>query len=357
MSEQAVQYLAEHRWVLEVFAVVLATGVVHLVARLLMRRLERHLTTTRNVYDDALLEAARGPLGWAVWVIGVSWAAELAGRNGQAEVFEYVDPVREVAVILLMVWFAVRFIGQVELHVSDATYREKPVDRTTATAVGKLLRASVIITGVLMVLQGLGFSISGVLAFGGIGGIAVGFAARDMLANFFGALMVFFDRPFSVGDWVRSPDREIEGTVEEIGWRLTRIRTFDQRPLYVPNALFTTLTVENPSRMLNRRIYETVGVRYQDVGVLAQIIADVEAMLEAHEDIDHGRTLMVNFVSFGPSSLDFMVYTFTRTVVWSEYHAVKQDVLFRIAEIIDGHGAEIAFPTRTVHLEAAEPTE
>ena len=347
-------YFQQNRWVIEVFAVVFATGVAHFIARMVMRRMARQLQKTRTVYDDALLEAARGPLGWAIWVIGVSAAAGLVGASNQAEIFSYVDPVREVAVILLMVWFAVRFIRLVELHVSDGGYRDKPVDRTTATAVGKLLRASVIITGVLMVLQGLGFSVSGVLAFGGIGGIAIGFAARDMLANFFGAMMIFLDRPFSVGDWVRSPDREIEGTVEEIGWRLTLIRTFDQRPLYVPNAVFSSLAVENPSRMRNRRIYETVGIRYQDLGVLPQIIADIEAMLKRHPDIDQSRILMVNFVSFGASSLDVMIYTFTRTTAWAEYHAVKQQVLFAISEIIADHGAEVAFPIQTLHLSRAE---
>ena len=108
-----------------------------------------------------------------------------------------------------------------ETHVGDLGYRkDRQVDRTTAAAISKLLRASALITGVLLVMQALGFSIAGVLAFGGIGGIAVGFAARDLLANFFGALMIFLDRPFSVGDWIRSPDKEIEGTVEEVGWRL-----------------------------------------------------------------------------------------------------------------------------------------
>lgn len=354
MIEQGMDYFLTHRWVFEVFGVVLATATLHFLARLAMARLARGLAKSHNVYDDALLEAAQGPVGWAIWVVGISWAAELAGGEAQAEVFAYVGAMRDVAIIGLLVWFAVRFIYRVELHVSDPEYRDNPVDRTTATAVGKLLRASVIITGVLMVLQGLGIPISGVLAFGGIGGIAVGFAARDMLANFFGALMIFLDRPFSVGDWVRSPDRNIEGTVEEIGWRLTRIRTFDARPLYVPNSVFNSVTVENPSRMLNRRIYETIGVRYADVGVLEQIVADVETMLREHPDIDTDRTLMVNFVGFGESSLDFMVYTFTRTVVWTEYHVVKQDVLFRIAAIIAGHGAEIAFPTRTLHVAPAD---
>ncbi len=88
--------------------------------------------------------------------------------------------------------------------------------------------------------------------------------------------------------------------------------------------------------------------------MLPRIVADVESMLRHHPDIDQTRTLMVNFVSFGASSLDFMVYTFTRTVVWSEYHAVKQDVLFRIADIIAGLGGEVAFPTRMLHVAAPD---
>ncbi len=350
------QYLGENAWVGQVFAAVLATAIVHWLARHFMQRLAVQLEKTHNLYDDALLDAARKPIAWGIWLLGISWAAEYTGGTSvQAEIFAAIGPVREVGVILLLAWFAVRFIKFVETHISDGEYRANPADPTTASAVGKLLRASVIITGVLMVMQTLGFSISGVLAFGGVGGIAVGFAARDLLANFFGAIMVFLDRPFSVGDWIRSPDKDIEGTVEEIGWRLTRIRTFDARPLYVPNATFTSISVENPSRMTNRRIRETIGVRYDDIAVVEAIVDDVKNMLQTHEAIDQNRTLMVNFNEFGPSSLDFFIYTFTRTTVWTEFHAIKQDVLLRIAEIIDRHGAEIAFPTRTLHIEQGEP--
>jgi MscS family membrane protein len=312
------------------------------------------LEKTRNLYDDALLASARRPLGWAIWILGICWAAEVAGRSAESEIFSYVGPVREVSVVWLLAWFAVRFIGALERRITAEDHAFEG-DRTTVLAVGKLLRASVIITGLLMALQGLGFSVSGVLAFGGIGGIAIGFASRDLLANFFGALMVFLDRPFSVGDWIRSPDQEIEGTVEEIGWRLTRIRTFDQRPLYVPNSKFTSLSVENPSRMRNRRIYETIGLRYSDIGVLPAVVSDVEQMLKDHPAIDLKRTLMVNFVEFGESSLDFFVYTFTKTTVWAEYHAIKQDVLLKIADIVAKHGAEFAFPTRSVELVSPEP--
>ena len=207
-----------------------------------------------------------------------------------------------------------------------------------------------LVTAALVLLQTLGFNISAILAFGGIGGIAVGFAAKDLLSNFFGGMMIYLDRPFAIGDWIRSPDKEIEGTVEKIGWRLTVIRTFDKRPLYVPNAVFTSVAVENPSRMSHRRIYETIGVRYDDLEKLPAIVEDVKAMLLAHDEIDQDQTMIVNFNSFAPSSLDFFIYTFTRTTKWIKYHEVKQDILFRVSEIITRHGAEIAYPTSTLHV-------
>jgi MscS family membrane protein len=156
---------------------------------------------------------------------------------------------------------------------------------------------------------------------------------------------------------VRSPDKEIEGTVEQIGWRLTKIRTFDQRPLYVPNSVFTSISVENPSRMENRRIYETIGIRYADFDKMAAIVSDVKKMLLNHPEIDTGKTLIVNFNSYAPSSLDFFIYTFTKVTEWVRFHEIKQDVLLKIGEIIGGHGAEIAFPTSTVHLAENSPVD
>jgi MscS family membrane protein len=352
MIETLYQVATTHGWALEVFLLVLATAVVRYVVKRIFDRMAIRLSQTNNRYDDVLLEAARVPVGMAIWIFGVAFAAERVGGTAQADIFEYINLFREVALVWLLTWFALRFLDAMEKNLVDARSGELLMDLTTAKAIGKLLRASVIITGLLLVLQIFGISISGALAFGGISGIAVGFAARDLLANFFGALMLFLDRPFSVGDWIRSPDREIEGTVEEIGWRLTRIRTFDKRPLYVPNSVFTSLAVENPSQMLNRRIYETIGLRYTDIHQMQPIVDDVNTMLRAHEAIDSEQTLMVNFVEFGASSIDFFVYCFTKTTVWTEFHAVKQDVLLKIADIIEQHNAEIAFPTRSVLLDS-----
>jgi MscS family membrane protein len=203
-------------------------------------------------------------------------------------------------------------------------------------------------------LQTLGFSISGVLAFGGVGGIAVGFAAKDLLANFFGGLMVYLDKPFKVGDWIRSPDKELEGTVEEIGWRQTRIRTFSKRPIYVPNSIFMSIIVENPSRMSHRRIYETIGLRYNDIAVVDDIVKDVKKMLISHNEIDTNQTMIVNFNEFSESSVDFFIYTFTKTTNWLKFHEVKHEILLKVYEIIEKHNADVAFPTRELHVENSE---
>lgn len=338
-------------WILRVFAVVFIALLFNLVIRRVLNRLYTRLRTTRNPWDDALVDALRAPVAALIWLVGLAYAAEIVGRQAEADIGDLIGVAREVGIIAVVAWFLVRLIRRVEVNI--ISYREavgEKVDHTTVDAVAKLLRISVLITAGLVTMETLGVNISAVLAFGGIGGIAIGFAARDLLANFFGGLMVYLDRPFSVGDWVRSPDREIEGFVEEIGWRLTRIRQFDKRPIYVPNSTFTSISVVNPSRMSHRRIYETVGVRYDDAAALPRIVEDVKNMLREHPDIDQDQTLIVNFDEFGASSLNFFIYTFTRTVVWAEYHAVKQDVLFKVLEIIERHGAEVAFPTSTVHV-------
>ena len=221
----------------------------------------------------------------------------------------------------------------------------------TSGAVGRILRASVIISTGLLILQAYGLPIEGVLAFGGIGGIAVGFAAKDLSANFFGTLMLLIDKPFIVGDWIRSPDREIEGTVEDVGWRTTRIRTFDRRPLYVPNANFTSLTVENPQRMENRRIFETFRVRFEDITNVKKVIDEVREMLRNHSAIATTRTQMVNLDAYTEFSVNFFVYTFTKTTVWTEFHGIKEEILLTISDIVRKHGADFAFPTQTVYVE------
>lgn len=351
IKEVVLPWIGDNRWwMVAIFLIVLATALAAWLYGRFVKQLAAKAETTPNPWDDALAGALNPPGSVLIWLLGLTLAAGRAGVVTGAEIFELARPLRDVGLILAVAWFGWRFSHNAERNLRSPRYMHKPVDATTVRAVGKLVRASIAITAAMVLMQYFNYSVSGILAFGGIGGLAVGFAAKDLLANFFGGLMVHLDRPFSVGDWVRSPDQEIEGTVEDIGWRLTRIRTFDKRPLYIPNGIFTQIAVENPSRMLNRRIFESIGIRYKDAPLMAAIVADVKAMLQEHPEIDTNQTLIVNFDSFAPSSLDFFIYTFTRTTEWVRYHEIKQDVLLKILQIIEGHGASCAFPTSTLHI-------
>lgn len=352
-QETGLPFLAEPWWP-EVLAVILAVVAVNVAAYYLLRYAERVAARTTNVWDDALVRATIKPLRVLIWLVGLAIAIDIVGRHLGGALFEFVPPLRNVGVVICLAWFMVLLIDNITANiVAERETNDEEVDRTTIDALAKLAKLTTVVVAVLMAMQSLNISIAGILAAGGIGGIALGFAAKDLLANFFGGLTIYLDRPFSVGEWIRSPDKDIEGTVEYISWRHTRIRRFNKNPLYVPNALFTTIAVENPSRMSNRRIKETIGIRYQDIGKMAAIVADVKAMLESHPEIDTRQVLIVSFNQFAACSLEFFIYTFTKTTAWVPYHEIKQDVLLKVAAIIARHGAELAYPTRTVHLHDA----
>ena len=351
----SVESISELGWGVELFAAVMLTLIGRFLTMRALKVLGEQFEKTTNVWDDALFKAAQGPLSWFILILGLIWAVQISDGYLDMVLFSpaNLDIVRQLTFIVLTMVFLVRFITLAEARLLDGLQAQAEgaqgrLDPTTLHALAKLTRLSVVISAVLVALPTLGIEITALLAFGGVGGIAVGFAAQDLLSNFFGGLMIYLDRPFAIGDWIRSPDREIEGTVESIGWRLTVVRTFDKRPLYVPNSVFAKLALENPSRMTNRRIYETIGIRYKDASKMGQIVRDVHAMLQEHEEVDQDQTLIVNFNGYGKSSLDFFVYTFTKTTNWVKFHEIKQDVMLHIIRIVHEHQADFAFPTTTV---------
>ena len=226
----------------------------------------------------------------------------------------------------------------------------KGSDPTSTRVVARMLKITVFVVLLLMFGEHFGLSLSGLMAFGGIGGIAIGMAGKDLLSNFFSGVMLYYDRQFNIGDWISSPDRNIEGTVVEIGWRITKIRTFDNRPLYVPNSLFSTISVQNPGRMTNRRINTQIGLRYEDSAKIRVIVDDINAYLKANQDIDQTQTILVYFDAFADSSLNIMVYCFTKTVKWAEWLDIQEDVYLKIVDIVHGHGCDFAFPSRTIYI-------
>lgn len=214
-----------------------------------------------------------------------------------------------------------------------------------------MIRIASVAAAALVLLDTAGVKITALLAFGGFGGIVVGFAARDVLSNIFGGLILLLDRPFAEGEWIRSPDRKIEGTVVRIGWRMTLIETFSSVPLYVPNSIFSTICLENPSRMKNRQIKEIFPISYADMQKTDVIVADINLFLKQDPRIDHSKTQFAQVVSFGDSSVNIQVYTFTKTTEWLLYQEQKQGIMLDIAKIIQKHGATIPFPTSTLHIE------
>ena len=329
------------------FALILSlTLIMQLMWRGFSKKTQMLIERTDNHWDDIAWFAIWRPMNWLIMLLGGSMALRVVAESEQLLISNYLPIIQKVSVLILAGWAFLRLVNKAE-----NTYVEHDdKDTTTVTAMSKLAKLSVVIIVTLSVVQTLGVSISGVLAFGGMGGLVVGMAAKDLLSNLFGALMVYMDKPFKVGDWIRSPDKSIEGTVEDIGWRVTRIRTFDKRPLYVPNSLFTQIVVENPSRMSNRRIKERFGLRYNDISQVEAIINEVRDMLVNHPEIDVQQTLMVNFDLFNNSSLDFFIYTFTKTTNWVQFHHIKQDILLKVAEIVEHNNAEFAFPTQQIVL-------
>ncbi len=336
---------------IRLLTVLAATVAAHYLARRALQQAEKIVAHTENIWDDALITAARKPLPVLIWLGGISFALHLLHRQTDEQLLEYVAPARSIGIVLCISWFLLKLIREVADNIVAARNKAgETVDRTTVDGISKVSRITVFVVAALAVMQTLGFSISGVLAFGGMGGIAVGFAAKDLLANFFGALMIHLDRPFNVGDTVRSPDKDIEGKVEQIGWRQTIIRSPNMTPLYVPNALFTSIVVENPTRMSHRRIRETIGLRYDDLGKMSAIVEEVRSMLQAHPEIDTQQAVVVAFDQFADSSINFIIQAFGKTTEVGRFHAIKQEILLQVADIVARHGADFAFPTRTVLL-------
>ncbi len=357
LNQLLAQYMpaySESAWLILSGVICVLAVIADLVARTMLAQLMKQAEKTHMLWDDVFLNSFSRPLLFLIWLAAGYWLIQLIEQHFSIVVIGDNNPLPKLVPVILMAWSCLRFLKRLEQVLVMPDRMKKPMDPTTVGALGRLLRLIVSIIIVLIIMQSYGYSISGILAFGGIGGIAVGFAAKDLLANFFGGLMIYLDRPFKVGDWIRSPDKQIEGTVEDIGWRQTRIRTFDKRPLYVPNSTFASISVENPSRMTNRRIYEYVGVRYDDAAKVTRIIEAVKLMLEQHPEIDTRQTLIVNLDRFAPSSLDFFVYCFTKTTIWIRFHEIKQDVMMQIVKIIEEEGGEFAFPTTTVHLATHE---
>jgi len=354
LPSQFLDFYHEWQTAILVFLTVLGALVLGAVLRALLVHLVRRLHPVRHAWLHGLLYGSASPAQALVWVLGVALAGRLlVGLNAVDQdtfLSHGIGPIRDVGVILVVMWFLLRAVSQIQDNLLARAHKHgRDLDPTAADAVGKLTKASVVITSILMMLQTFGFSIAGLLAFGGMGGIAVGFAAQSLVANLLGGLTIFASRPFKVGEYIIIPGTELMGGVEHIGWRATRLIGFDCKPFYVPNAMFNTQPVINHTRMTSRRIMEDIHIRYADVGAVPAIVAEGQAMLGAHPGIKHDFYAF-NFSSCGSFSLKLFLYAFTVSTDYNEYLEVQQDVLLKISEIIRRHGAQLTGPASAVEM-------
>ncbi|MEM9463166.1 MAG: mechanosensitive ion channel family protein [Myxococcota bacterium] len=304
----------------------------------------------------ATLDAASLPVVWALRLGGI-WAAITALPLPQIQSFDLdhvINQIYQATTIGLATWLGVRLISELSvLWARKAAGTEDTFDDQLVPIVRKTAKVILVSVGGVMILQNLGYSVGSLLAGLGIGTAAIAFASKDTIANFFGSLVVFIDRPFQVGDWVEIGD--VEGTVEEVDIRTTRVRTFANSLITVPNSKMTVTEIQNWSRMQKRRIKMVVGLSYATTAPqMRQAVAAIRGVIEGDERFHHDFYL-VNFNELGESSLNIFCYFFTRTTVWAEYMQVREEFLLAVMEAMAELGLEIAFPTRTVHLVGDPP--
>lgn len=341
------------RYAYAFLAVLVALVGKKLFAYLLTRLIAPLTRRTATDLDDQLLESTRKPLELLVLIIGLFVAVQILQLPEEPiDAHGFATAVLKVLVTVSVAWALFNMTGVLGTWLERfATRSDNPLDDQLVPFVRKTVRVFIVVLAIIMAIQNLGYSTSGLLASLGIGGMALAFASKDALANIFGSLMIIFDRPFKVGDMVTAD--KMEGVVEEVGFRSTKIRTRDRSLISVPNSIIANMPVDNITMSNMRRIRMTIGVTYDATPAqLRAATARIRALLGGHPGIDQ-EAIQVNFTDFGASSLDILVQCFTLTSVWGEYLDVREEVCLGIMDILEELGLEIAFPSRSVYLHQA----
>ena len=317
---------------------------------IIIRSLRRLTKKTKTEIDDILLSIISKPAVFIFVILGVYLALRILGIE-----VELINRVLKSLIIFVVAWTAYNGVIAFESRIFAFAGRfGKDLEREIGGFLIKISKAFVLVVGGVAILQEWGINVSALLASLGLGGLAFALAAKDTAANLFGGLTVLADKSMKVGDWIKIGD--VEGIVEDIGLRTTKIRSFEKSLITVPNQVLANQSLENFSRRGVRRIKMTIGVTYSTTGdQMRRILEDIRAMLRNHPRIAKDQLLMVYFTDFGDSSLDIFIYCFTDTANWEEYLSIREDVNLRIMEIVERNGASFAFPSRSIYVESLPP--
>lgn len=307
--------------------------------------------------NEYLITAFKCPLVNTIVAMGIY----LSLKNYFPLTYEHLIDRMLISFIVLFMAHGVHTL--VKLYGSDVeelgNLLDAKVDKILIPFFSRMIRFLILALAFVTICSNWGYDINGFIAGLGLGGLAFALAAKDLLANIFSGIVIIADRPFSIGDWIKTSD--LEGTIEDINFRSTRIRTFEHALVTVPNSNLINAPIINFTKREMRRITLNLGVTYDTPSyALKKCIEKIHHMLIQHPSIDN-KTILVKFDSFGESGLNIFMYFFTKTTIWEEYLTIKQDINFQILKILEEENVSIAFP-RTSHyfetpLQIANPDQ
>ncbi|MFT7880608.1 MAG: mechanosensitive ion channel family protein [Sulfurimonas sp.] len=313
--------------------------------------LQKLAKRSSTYYDDRIISALKGPLGFIFIIIGLHLFFLLIFKET-----ETIKRILETLVVYAVFWAILSITEAMRGLVYNITGNfNKDLSKEMGNFILALTKILIAGVGLGAMLQVWGINVTALVASLGIGGLAFALAAKDTVANLFGSFSLLADRTIRIGEWIIV--NNVEGVVEDIGMRTTKIRSFGKSIITVPNHVIANNPIENFSRRGIRRIKMHVGLTYATTTEqITNIVEDIKHMLQTHEGISHNDTLLVNFESFGDSSLNIFVYTFADTANWEEYLQIREDVNLKIMKIVEKHGSSFAFPSQSIYLESMPET-
>ncbi|MBL4775924.1 MAG: mechanosensitive ion channel family protein [Mariprofundus sp.] len=339
------------RWLIAIGALFITVIAQRYIVRIFHNIAQKITSRTETQLDNVLFEAAERPGSMLIFIIGTMASVHLLNPPiASFPIIELIDGAGRIASIVIGVWFLWRLLEGLSVYFTErAKETDSSLDDQLVPFIAKTLKIFLILTAVLVVAQNMGYSVSGLIASLGIGGIAIAMASKDTIANIFGSVMILVDRPFVVGDWIKTS--EFEGVVEQVGFRSTRIRTFARTLVNVPNSTLANMVIDNIDGRSERRIKMRIGLTYAtSPAKMTAAITGIENILTHHAGVDQSYKL-VKFDEFEDSSLSIFLYYFSASKIWEEYLQVRQEVNLEIMQLLESLELDFAFPTRTLHIE------
>lgn len=335
--------------ILVALGIVLAALLIrNLFVKIVLGQLKRLVGKTETRFDDDALAVLERPIAFIPVVIGVYFAVDYLALSGSLKLFA--DRLMRSLVVFLLFW---AFKNLVPPLSGILRQLEKYFTASMVAWLIKAINLALIFIGAATILEIWGIRIGPIIAGLGLFGVAVALGAQDLFKNLIAGILIIAEKRFNPGDWIKV-DGEVEGTVENIGFRSTLIRQFDKAPVYVPNAKLSDNSLVNYSLMTHRRIYWAIRVEYRTtVDQLRAIRDGIDAYIHESDAFDTTPAVstFVRIDSFSDSSIDFLIYCFTKTTAWGEWLVIKETLACEIKRIVETAGASFALPSQSVYIE------